>query len=210
MNATAADDPADRFPTSFEEFRDAWAVEERRKGLAGAMHRAIMRLLNALVALLAEARADRIEGATMEGVAGDADGAPAAGDPAAVTPHSPSGGEGFVCVDGRMDVRAELAVGNEDARSELDSANAKRNHSQPNPPGQARWRSLTPPLRGPLALPDGSSDSMRIRDGPFFKNPGQGDGVCASISLRYSNKHGRRIALRSSALQFEGRADAPA
>src|SRR5215472_13306399 len=159
MDATAADDPADRFPTSFEEFRDAWAVEEKRKGLAGAMHRAIMRLLNALVALLAEARADRIEGATTEGVAGDADGAPAAGDPAAVTPHPPasgphscqqkwdpsrapppgsspgamphsrSGGEGFVCVadsncgaDGGVDVRAELAVGNEDARSELDSA----------------------------------------------------------------------------------------
>jgi len=61
MSVTASQDLADRFPTSFEEFRDAWAAEDKRKGLAAAMHRAIMRLLNALVTLLAEARSDRAE-----------------------------------------------------------------------------------------------------------------------------------------------------
>ena len=56
--------PSDlRFPTSFEEFRDAWAAEEKRKGLAGAIQQMILRLLNALVAMLAEARARRLEAA---------------------------------------------------------------------------------------------------------------------------------------------------
>jgi hypothetical protein len=53
--------PDDRYPTSFEEFRDAWAAQDAGKGLAALMQKMILRLLNALVALLAEARARRLE-----------------------------------------------------------------------------------------------------------------------------------------------------
>ena len=63
MNATASETLADRYPISFEEFRDAWGSEEKRKGLAGLLQRAIMRLLNPLVALLAEVRAGALEAA---------------------------------------------------------------------------------------------------------------------------------------------------
>ena len=63
MSTTASDPLADRSPTSFEEFRDAWEADETRSGLAGAMQRWISRLLNALVALLAEVRVERVEGA---------------------------------------------------------------------------------------------------------------------------------------------------
>ena len=46
-------------PASFKEFRDLWAAEATRTGLVGLMQRTILRLLNALVAVLAEARARR-------------------------------------------------------------------------------------------------------------------------------------------------------
>jgi len=79
MNATAAENLADRFPTSFEEFRNAWDDQEKRKGLAGAFQKVILRLLNALVALLADVRAGAVTDAApdapcgADASAGDAD-----------------------------------------------------------------------------------------------------------------------------------------
>jgi hypothetical protein len=61
MSDTASHPLPDRMPASFEEFRDMWAAEATRKGLVGLMQRAILRLLNALVAVLAEARERRLE-----------------------------------------------------------------------------------------------------------------------------------------------------
>jgi hypothetical protein len=58
MSATATENLADRRPVSFEEFRDAWEAEDPQKGLAKLLQRMILRLLNALVVLLAEARAE--------------------------------------------------------------------------------------------------------------------------------------------------------
>jgi hypothetical protein len=108
MSAPASPSLTDRTPISFEEFRDAWAAEETRKGLVGLMQRAILRLLTALVAILAEARADRLaaEAAGAEGVPWAADAEPAAAG---------------VCVadadcgmDRRVGPRVEPADGNDD------------------------------------------------------------------------------------------------
>src|SRR5690349_9717642 len=57
MSATASHSLADRTPASFEEFRALWESEDPQKGFAGLLQRWIARLLNALVALLAEVRA---------------------------------------------------------------------------------------------------------------------------------------------------------
>ena len=67
MNATRAQELTDRFPASFEEFRDLWAAEETREGLIGLMQRVILRLLNTLVVMLAESRERRLA----EALAGD-------------------------------------------------------------------------------------------------------------------------------------------
>ena len=67
MNATRAQDLTDRFPASFEEFRDLWAAEETREGLIGLMQRVILRLLNTLVVMLADSR----ERLLAEALAGD-------------------------------------------------------------------------------------------------------------------------------------------
>jgi hypothetical protein len=56
MNATASQTPADRFALTFEEMRATMAAEGPRKGLAGALQAAILRLLNTILALLAELR----------------------------------------------------------------------------------------------------------------------------------------------------------
>jgi hypothetical protein len=66
----------------FEEFRDLWAAEETQKGLVGLMQRMILRLLNALVAMLAERRARRHEAEAQSAgsKACDADVEPAAAD----------------------------------------------------------------------------------------------------------------------------------
>jgi hypothetical protein len=64
MRASASHPLADRYPVSFEEIRDAWAAQDGGKGLTALMHKAILRLLNALVALLAETHTRRIEAAT--------------------------------------------------------------------------------------------------------------------------------------------------
>ena len=63
MSATAAQDPADRMPASFEEFRDLWEAQDAKTRWARLLQRMVLRLLNALVALLADARARRLEGA---------------------------------------------------------------------------------------------------------------------------------------------------
>jgi hypothetical protein len=60
MNATAPHNPADRFAITFEEMRATMAAEEKRKGLAGALQRAILGLLNAILALLADLRDGRL------------------------------------------------------------------------------------------------------------------------------------------------------
>jgi hypothetical protein len=60
MNATASHDLADHFAISFEEIRTKMAAERKRKGLAGALQAAILRLLDAIVALLAELRDGRL------------------------------------------------------------------------------------------------------------------------------------------------------
>jgi hypothetical protein len=64
MSATATENLADRRPVSFEEFRDAWEAEDPQKGLAKLLQRMILRLLNALVVLLAEARAGKLDAAS--------------------------------------------------------------------------------------------------------------------------------------------------
>src|SRR5262249_30865505 len=65
MSANASHLPAVR-PISFEEFRDAWEAQDAGKGLAALMQKAILRLLNALVALLADLRARAAEAGAME------------------------------------------------------------------------------------------------------------------------------------------------
>jgi hypothetical protein len=67
MNATRAQELTDRFPASFEEFRDLWAAEETQEGLIGLMQRVILRLLNTLVVMLADSRERRLA----EALAGD-------------------------------------------------------------------------------------------------------------------------------------------
>ena len=57
MDETAAPFPADRFATAFDGMREAVAAEGTRKGLAGALQAAILRLLEAILALLVELRA---------------------------------------------------------------------------------------------------------------------------------------------------------
>jgi hypothetical protein len=63
MNATASHALPDRFAISFEEIRAKMAAEGKKKGLAGALQAAILRLLNAIVALLADLRAGRLAAA---------------------------------------------------------------------------------------------------------------------------------------------------
>jgi hypothetical protein len=79
MDARTSQTPADRYPKSFDEFRDAWAAVETRKGLTGQMQKMILRLLSRLVMLLAELRAERLANAMPDGgAAGErGDGAPA-------------------------------------------------------------------------------------------------------------------------------------
>jgi hypothetical protein len=60
MDTAASHTPADRFAINFKEMRATMAAEETRKGLAGALQAAILRLLNAIVALLADLRAGRL------------------------------------------------------------------------------------------------------------------------------------------------------
>jgi hypothetical protein len=60
METTVSHTPADRFANSLEELRAAMAAEGTRKGLAGAIHAAILGFLNMLIALLADLRAGRL------------------------------------------------------------------------------------------------------------------------------------------------------
>jgi len=54
MNETAASSPADHFAISFERMREAMAADAARKGPTGALVRAILRLLERILALLVE------------------------------------------------------------------------------------------------------------------------------------------------------------
>jgi hypothetical protein len=62
----ATPSPTDRLTNTLDEMRVSMAAEGTRKGLAGALQAAILRLLNALVALLAEFKAGTL-GAVEDG-----------------------------------------------------------------------------------------------------------------------------------------------
>jgi hypothetical protein len=152
MSATATENLADRRPVSFEEFRDAWEAEDPQKGLAKLLQRMILRLLNALVVLLAEARTEDA------GVVRDAEDRQA-NDQASLVPAD----GGLIAEDvsdaGRCSGRA-FRVGKdsppplpppqvrERAAKWTDGRTVRWRHPHPDPPGQAPWQSLTPPSRG--------------------------------------------------------------
>jgi hypothetical protein len=101
MNATASHNPADRFAITFEEMRETMAAEGTRKGLAGALQAAILRLLNALVALLAALRDGKLAAA-----------APASATCAASAEPATEGFRGTRAANGERhrDLRAEVAT----------------------------------------------------------------------------------------------------
>ncbi len=127
MSATASQTPADRYPISFEEFRDAWAAEDGGTGLARLMQKAILRLLNALVALLAESRAGALS-APVPGAEGAAS-APCAAS--ALSDADVEAAEAEVCVadadcgvDGGVNSRARRVDGDDGEKA--DEANSSR------------------------------------------------------------------------------------
>ncbi len=176
VNATAPNPLADRFPTSFEEFRDAWAAEETRKGLAAAMHRAILRLLNALVALLAEARAERAAVAVTEGGACDAS---AAADSDVCDTDADCGGDAEVNPRIRLDGGQDDAVATEHS---LTDATSSRGAGEETVAGGGARDALTDvPRQSPLTLPHRAPflpAKMGTRRRPLPLPQGERDSMC--------------------------------
>jgi hypothetical protein len=195
MTATALQPLADRYPTSFEEFRELWEAEGTRKGLAGLLQRMISRLLTALVAMLADGRAAKVEGA--QGVADNAE-AVADAAPAAVA-----------CADGVEDREADVRPRREecgaDARSKARNPASRVRSTRPRGEVVTRGAGGRGNARAGAAC-DGSSFTRRLRQGKRALNGGSilrtriGDvffpckksglwrsRISATISLRYRN-----------------------
>jgi hypothetical protein len=199
MSATAAQDLADRVPRTFEEFRDAWATEESSGLLARVMHRWILRLLTALVTLLAEARARRLEAEAQGAEALDA------GAEAGVAEV------GAADTDGRVDARAESMAGKDDEiareKGTLVHAGASRaREAKPMPVTSDRYalagaedaraavddakptlRAATtphPPASGPIFASKNGSPSWAPRRSASRPNPSRGEGFSSYGRLK--------------------------
>jgi hypothetical protein len=191
MNATPTQDLTDRFPASFEEFRDLWATEETREGLIGRMQRVIMRLLNTLVVMLAEAREHRLAEAEAGDPAADVCVADAGScdDDAESTPRRTRRAD-LKCAGGKKPARAVRAarIARADAiRLAIGGAGREV--------GQRRGGTTTPCPEAVVARPSPARFAARFhrdrRKRLFAKNRVPGGRVIVLFSLRYRNYFAR-------------------
>jgi hypothetical protein len=130
MSATASQSLADRTPTSFEEFRALWETEDPQKGLAGLLQRWISRLLTALAALLAEARAAKLDDAPCA----------ASAESAASAPCAEAGASEVCAADGEAGLLRRMAMASRNGGAgEARRARARAVHA-----AKRRWSRLAP------------------------------------------------------------------